>query len=176
MICGFLPASWTWKMTTEEQIREVYARFGLAVYYGQVLEHGIVNALLVLQISKKEISCASDIEIFVDQQFENTLGRLIKNLKSELTLPPGLEERLREALKVRNYLCHNFFRERVVECNSTTGRDKLLSELSDARELLEAADEMLTAVVEPYSESCGLTQERINEAFEKLKAQFKEAS
>ncbi len=35
-------------MTADEHIREVYAYFGLAVYCGQVREHGIVNAMVVL--------------------------------------------------------------------------------------------------------------------------------
>src|SRR5262245_66267755 len=30
-------------MTADEHVREVYAYFGLAVYCGQLLEHGIVN-------------------------------------------------------------------------------------------------------------------------------------
>ena len=37
-------------MSEEENthIKEVYAQFGLAVYYAQVLEHGMVNALVFL--------------------------------------------------------------------------------------------------------------------------------
>jgi len=34
----------------DEHVKEVYARFGLAVYYAQVLEHGLVNALVVLDL------------------------------------------------------------------------------------------------------------------------------
>ena len=33
-----------------EHIKEVYARFGLALYYAQVLEHAIVNALVVVDL------------------------------------------------------------------------------------------------------------------------------
>ncbi|WP_269077590.1 hypothetical protein [Xanthomonas cannabis] len=28
-----------------EQVKEIYARFGLAIYQAQCLEHGLVNAL-----------------------------------------------------------------------------------------------------------------------------------
>jgi len=33
-------------MEDGEHIKEVYAHFGLAIYLAQVLEHGIVNALV----------------------------------------------------------------------------------------------------------------------------------
>ena len=34
----------------DEHVKEVYARFGLAVYYAQVLEHALVNAVVVLDL------------------------------------------------------------------------------------------------------------------------------
>lgn len=33
-----------------DHVKEVYARFGLAVYFAQVLEHGLVNALVILDL------------------------------------------------------------------------------------------------------------------------------
>ena len=35
----------------DEHTKEVYARFGLAVYYAQVLEHGLVNALTISRLN-----------------------------------------------------------------------------------------------------------------------------
>lgn len=32
----------------DDHVKEVYARFGLAVYHAQELEHGLVNAPVVL--------------------------------------------------------------------------------------------------------------------------------
>jgi hypothetical protein len=34
----------------DEHVKEVYARFESAVYYAQVLEHGLVNALVILDL------------------------------------------------------------------------------------------------------------------------------
>jgi hypothetical protein len=31
-------------------VKEVYARFGLAVYWAQVLERGVVNALVIVDL------------------------------------------------------------------------------------------------------------------------------
>jgi hypothetical protein len=35
---------------TDEHVKTVYAHFGLAVYLAQVLEHGLVNALVFVDL------------------------------------------------------------------------------------------------------------------------------
>ncbi|MDB5309834.1 MAG: hypothetical protein JWO38_4036 [Gemmataceae bacterium] len=155
-------------MTTEEQIREVYAYFGLAVYCGQVLEHGIVNAMVVLRLPRRDRFTKGDIDAFMDQQFENTLGKLIKNLRAELALPTDLEGLLGQALKTRNWLCHEYFRERAIEFMTAAGRDKMLAELADAGELLNRADKRLSAVVQPLADRYGLTEEKMQVEYQAL--------
>lgn len=144
-------------MTADEHVREVYAYFGLAVYCGQVFEHGIVNSMVVLRLPHKDRFTKGDIDAFMDQQFENTLGKLIKNLRGELPFPPDLEELLRQALETRNWLCHDYFRERAVEFMTPAGRDKMLVELEQARELLSTAEQRLTTVIQPLADRCGMT-------------------
>ena len=85
---------------TEDNVREMYARFGAAVYAGQVLEHGIVNAMVVVQLLKRNKFGSFDIDGFMDQQFKNTLGKLIRNLKEYLVLPSDLEQLLVKALSI----------------------------------------------------------------------------
>lgn len=155
-------------MTADEHVREVYAYFGLAVYCGQVLEHGIVNAMVVLRLPHRDRFTKVDIDAFMDQQFENTLGKLIKNLRAELTVPPDLEELLRQALKTRNWLCHDYFRERAAEFMTPAGRDKMLAELEAARELLSRADKGLAAVVRPLADRCGLTEAVLEAQYQAL--------
>lgn len=69
----------------EETTKEVYARFGLAVYYGQVLEHGLVNAMAILQLFPHRQTNAHDrahwsaaVDGLMDRHFQTTLGRMIK--------------------------------------------------------------------------------------------------
>jgi len=56
-------------------VRETYAHFGLAVYWGQVLEHGIVNAMVVLQLPPRSTFTRDDVDAFMDKEFKNTLGK-----------------------------------------------------------------------------------------------------
>ena len=68
-----------------EHVKEGYARFGLAVYSGQVLEHGLVNALLILHLlptrrhlTRTASEWAAEVDAFMDRHFETTMGRMIR--------------------------------------------------------------------------------------------------
>jgi hypothetical protein len=151
-----------------EQIKEVYARFGLAVYFAQALEHGIANALLVVDLipkrrhlapSKEE--WAAEVDAFMDHHFEDTMGRLINSLGSIATLGVDLESLLRNALRKRNWLVHDYFRERAEVFMSNTGRQEMLKEIDECRELFQAADDSLDSIVRPLRTSQGITDEWI---------------
>jgi hypothetical protein len=151
-----------------KQIKEVYARFGLAVYFAQALEHGIANALLVvdliptrrhLALSKEE--WAAEVDAFMDHHFDDTMGRLINNLRSITTLGVDLESLLRNALRKRNWLVHHYFRERAEEFVSNARRQEMLKEIDECRELFQTADASLDSIVRPLRTSQGITDEWI---------------
>jgi hypothetical protein len=103
-----------------EHVKEVYARFGLAVYCVQVLEHGLVNAFLVLKLipSRRHLARSreeweAEVDAFMDRHFEATMGRMMKNLRD--VTRTELENPLHDALRRRNWLIHDFFRERRQE-------------------------------------------------------------
>jgi hypothetical protein len=153
-----------------KQIKEVDARFGLAVYFAQVLEHGIVNALLVVDLipSRRHLASSKDewaaeVDAFTGQHFEDTMGRLVKSLRSVTTLGADLESMLRDALHKRNWLVHNYFRERAEEFMSDTGRQGMLKEIDECRDLFQAADASLDSVVHPLRTAQGITEEWIEQ-------------
>jgi hypothetical protein len=59
--------------------REIYAQFGVAIYFCQVVETALVNYLLILRraTEQREMTEAEIDELFEDL-FGNTLGRNIK--------------------------------------------------------------------------------------------------
>ncbi len=114
----------------DEHVKEVYARFGLAVYYAQVLEHGLVNALVVLDLipNRRHLARSRDewgtqFDAFTDRHFEATMGRLMKNLRAVTQVHADLEKLLQDVLNRRNWLVHDFFRERATEFMSALGRE-----------------------------------------------------
>jgi hypothetical protein len=77
------------------------------------------------------------------------------------SIPDGLEELLRGALKTRNFLAHHFFRERAEAFMSWEGREAMVHELEVAQQLFESADDSLVQIVKPLRERYGLTDERL---------------
>jgi len=51
------------------------------------------------------------------------MGRLMKNLRAVTQVHADLEKLLRDVLNRRNWLVHDFFRERATEFMSALGRE-----------------------------------------------------
>jgi hypothetical protein len=159
----------------DEHIKEVYARFGLAVYFAQVLELGLVNALIFLHLipSRRHRARSRDewgavVNTFIDRHFEATMGHLIKNLRDVTQVDTDLERLLSDALKRRNWLVHDFFRERATNFVSASGRQQMLTEIDECRELFQSADERLEAIVEPLRLGAGITDEFLAEEYQRM--------
>jgi hypothetical protein len=158
-----------------EHVKTVYAHFGLAAYLAQVLEHGLVNALVFVDLvpnksyqikSKKEWE--HEVDSFMDRHFEHSLGKMIRDLQAVVSVPEDLESLLAEALKRRNYLAHHFFRERAPEFMTTKGRDTMVGELREAQELFRQADQRLGEAIRPMRERYGVTDERLEQLYQEL--------
>ena len=165
---------------TDEHVKTVYAHFGLALYLAQVLEHGLANALMCAELLPRRAGkpvprkeWEAEFDAFMDQQFEQTLGRLIRGLRSATSVPADLEGLLTDALKTRNFLTHHFFRERAESFMSRDGREKMIREFELAQKLFEAADERLTEVAKPLREKYGLSDERLKPFEEEYLKSFK---
>ena len=150
----------------DEHVKDVYANYGLALYLAQVLEHGLANALMCAELLPSRAGkpvprrqWEAEFDVFMDQQYEQTLGRLVRALKSATSIPTELEGALADALKTRNFLAHHFFRERAEAFMSWDGREAMIRELKSAQGLFDIADGKLTEIVKPLREKYGLTDE-----------------
>ncbi|UWX03484.1 hypothetical protein H1235_10165 [Pseudoxanthomonas sp. NC8] len=158
-----------------EQVKEIYARFGLAIYQAQCLEHGLVNALVMLDLIPNERHKAKSrseweglVDSFMDSKFELTLGRLIKALAAVTAVPDNLGQNLASALKLRNYLAHHYFRERSEAFVSAAGRRRMFDELVEWHGQLSKADDELSLVVAPAAARAGLTPDLQDKLFREL--------
>jgi predicted lipoprotein len=158
---------------SDDVVRDTYAHFGLAIFRAQVLEHGIVNAMVILRFRQKDRLSRSDIDAFMDQRFENTLGRLIALLKADVSVPAHLKRQLNEALGLRNLLAHRYFRERAEQFMSEAGALSMQHELQAAQEVFRAADRALTSLVQPIADANGLTAERIEVEYQSMLAEIR---
>ncbi len=165
-------------VSLDEQVREVYARFGLAVYQAQCLEHGLVNALVFLdlipnkrRIAKSASEWAALVDSFMEARFELTLGKMIRALKDITVVPAELRDQLANALSKRNWLAHHYFRERAETFLTQSGRLAMVAELETMQAMFSQADDALDAAVRPARERVGLTDEVLAKTYAKLRVE-----
>jgi|WetSurMetagenome_2_1015567.scaffolds.fasta_scaffold00300_15 hypothetical protein len=161
----------------DEHVKTVYAHFGLAVYLSQVLEHGLVNALVFLDLLPRRAGHSvpkqewlKEFDAFMGRHFETTLGMLIRSLRGVISVPQDLQSLLADALYKRNFLAHHYFRERSAEFMTKNGRDEMILELQEAQALFNRADGKLNEAVRPVRERIGLTDEQLEKHFADYKA------
>ena len=148
------------------QIREVYSRYGLAMYQAQVLEHGMVNAVIIARMlpTMRRHPDRSAWEEAFDRAYDVELAKTFGNMLRALGLlnpPEELLERLRGAKFERDRLAHRFFREHDEDFLGRAGRTRMIAECEDAIELFSAIDADLEEHIRPQRERHGITSEWI---------------
>ena len=150
------------------QIREVYAKYGLAIYTAQCLETGLVNLLVALKLNDRGKITRADIDSFYEKNYEKTLGKLISSLKRAMKTSEDLETDLKELLDIRNYLVHSYFRVKAVDFMKKDGRQHMLSELERFISKLESGDKKVDSITAFIDEQYGITDETIRKKVEDL--------
>lgn len=150
------------------QIREVYAKYGLAMYIAQCFETGLVNLLVSLKLKDREKIIKSDIDLFMEKNYEKTLGGLIHSLKKVMKTSENLEADLKELLDIRNYLAHRYFRVKAIDFMKKDGRQRMLSELESIISKLENGDKKIDSIISAIYKQYGITNEIVSKIREDL--------
>lgn len=154
------PESW--------QTREVYATFGLAIYFAQVLEHGIVNLIVWSGVIDGTYHTYEETEAANVELFRKTMGAMKKELINRRADLAHLDEDLVRALRLRNFLAHNYFRERSSAFVNEHGRDQMLDELRNAIAIFQEVDAKISDLTLELLKTKGV-HERMPEMLEEVK-------
>lgn len=95
------------------------------------------------------------------RQFEKTLGGLLRELGKYVDVPADLAANLGEALRLRNYPAHDYFRERAENFMTEVGCIAMLQELQAWQDVFRDVDAKLTSLVRPIGERFGVTGDAI---------------
>jgi hypothetical protein len=151
-----------------DQIRDVYAHFGLAVYLAQCVEQSIFQHLLFLDHFPKAIAEFTSKEAWVSafDEFEarelgQTMGKLIRRMKEAGQPTDQIQALLTQTLKQRNWLAHGYFADRAVEFTRELGREKMIPELEELQALFREAAAKIDALTMPVARKYGLTEEAL---------------
>ena len=96
-----------------QQIREVFATYGLAMYQAQCLEKQLVVVLSGPYSPTPDKLTRGRIDDLMDTNLEQTFGALAKEVKSRTTLPTDTDEKLDRAVEDRNWLAHHYWWDRA---------------------------------------------------------------
>ena len=132
-------------MDENEQAHEVYAWAGLALYYGQVFEQGLIHTLYAGQVVDgsllKTFGTLEKFDAIVDKQ---TAGALIRRLRQHVMTETHVDDTCDEALRRRNFVVHHFFSERSELFARQDGRQLMIEELRQDIIAFRKADEQLS--------------------------------
>jgi hypothetical protein len=151
-----------------EQIREVYAYYGLAMYWAQCLEQSIFQHLLLFDHFPRAVAgyttpenWAADFDRYEERELGQTMGKLIRRLQEVGRPTDGIEGSLAEVLKARNWLAHGYFADRALEFTTQNGRETMLEELQGAKDKFQRCATELDAVSLPAARARGFNDEML---------------
>lgn len=151
--------------------REVYAHFGVAIYFCQVVETGLINYLLLLRrATAADGMSETEIDELFGELFSYTLGRNINNVKRILGEHGEwvLADQMAETLKLRNELVHHWMRTRSLMQGTSETRLAMIEELESATAKLQDASGALQERTQALLAKTGLPDGFIEGEYERL--------
>jgi hypothetical protein len=165
-------------MDEEIDIKDVYAQFGLTFSRGANVEGILANLILTADFVKRmydeskkagkpiydRYTMGRRLDEYLDEQHEKTMERLLNakgGVKEFIKLDTALEKRVDDALRWRNYLAHNFWRERGQEAISVKRRAAVFADLQADQKFLEDLAKDLEAVAMDQVRQIGLDADKL---------------
>jgi hypothetical protein len=153
---------------SSEEIKEVYAQFGLAYYLSEMLHRGLCNLYLYVHLPEDGLITRPRVEEHLSAAEETTLGQLVLKLQ-DFVLEP-LYSRLQHAAKRRNFIAHYFWFERIHLLKSRKGVMTLLEDLDEDAQLFSEMDEEIERLSELLKPKLGLPEELFDQVLAEVLA------
>jgi uncharacterized protein YutE (UPF0331/DUF86 family) len=150
------------------EIKEVSALFGRAVFFIQCFERQLGITLATVCLSDPDAVTREQYDALLSKNFKKTLGQLFHKMKGDLHIAEEMKQEIEAALELRNFLIHNYFWERMVQFNTSVGRQAMLEELYLACTVFQEVDSKVEAITKAWGEKRGVTEQDYAEELEKL--------
>lgn len=122
------------KTNPDSLLAEVYATFGLAFHRAQEIENGMVYLLIWAGVGDGRFQGFDESEAANARLFRQTLGAisnlLVERLPSVRYL--NMDDTLVRAVRLRNFLAHEYFRQRTIALMFRDGQKQMIDELKTA--------------------------------------------
>lgn len=141
-----------------EKAKEIYARFGLCVYFFQVLEHQLINMLLIKARAEKLDMSSKDYDDIFYSYSDKTMGKLIEKLVELYEIPDTIRECLWNVHKKRNYYVHHYFKDHSEYFYTEDKQIKMLQEIMSTTDEVSNLDASLEAFTQPLMDKINVNE------------------
>ena len=141
---------------------EVFAAYGRAAYYAQLLEYDLVSVWMLDSITQGVSLTREDLRQFQGEWSRRTLGKLLHPLKQSALLPDDLKQFLETVRTTRNTLAHDFFLTVADDLRSSDGREKAKARLEEMTAVLMKGQELFENVLTTYGKDFDIDYEAIH--------------
>jgi hypothetical protein len=149
--------------------KSTFAYFGLAFYHACVLEHSVVNLLVGSRLVAAKEAAERLLADPWEKRFKDTMMELVRRAAPYTKDDPELPDNLVHAVKLRNHLAHDFWRERAEDFCSDAGRGDMIAYLIEARDHFIQTDARLEETAgQAWKSKMGVTQEAISARYEEM--------
>jgi hypothetical protein len=162
-------------------MKDVYAQFGVTFSHGCNIENILANIIVTSDFvkmvaieSKKagkpiydRYETVQKFDEYLAKQHGKTMGALVGGpkrpggIKDFVQLDPALEKRVDDALRRRNYLAHDFWRERGLEAISAKRRNPVFADLQADQRFFEELTTDLEALALDEVRKIGLDADKL---------------
>lgn len=151
-----------------EEVKEIYALFGAAYYFSEVLHRGLCNLYTVAPFDTRAGITASIFEQRITSAYKMTLGEVASAV--EPWIETTFRDHLRSVVKRRNYLAHHFWFERIMLMRTRAGLAELAQELHELRDLFGTTDEVVSGMCAEKHKRLGMPDDAIEQALAEMEA------
>ncbi|MEK6992258.1 hypothetical protein NST08_18515 [Paenibacillus sp. FSL K6-1566] len=131
------------RLLDSDHSKELFAYFGLAVYYSQALEQQLANLLMLIKLSQGNVPSEEDFAELYQRKLSSSLGQLVHEIQHYFPFSEEETVQLKKVWKQRNYIVHDYFKERIHETFSPAGRSRMIRELTAFKDQAQALEQKL---------------------------------
>ena len=153
-------------------VKEVHAYFGLCMYFAQVFETGLINALTALETAVDKKPFRATFDAYYAKHESLTFGNLLKMLSRHKFFSDDLLKEA-ETLKLdRDYLAHRFFRDHNLDELTIAGCYAMIDDLETRRKRFMDLDQKVTALEDRAFEKLGFDTETLRSETSRIQAEM----
>lgn len=153
---------------SDDLIREMYARFGLAYYQSECLHRELCMVLAWSGLPSRDRITRPRVEERLAKAFSLTLGDVVTKLDG--VLPAEFAAEIRAAVDARNFLAHQFWFERAHLMYSVPEVRQLIAELDGYAGMFDRLDTRVSKWSEPMRARLGVTDEALEQTLGRILA------